>query len=164
MLKKIKDFFKELICSPSGTATLVLLVMILLSASNFINIGLLFSNNTWTIPLLLISFFVPLLLFRATHGSKNFKLVGNLNLPKKYHVPTILFSFLLLIYFLFLEVVMTKSKKLTLVVAIVVILALLVVASITKGVDKTVRNVGILAREGMRQTDRTILEIMLQND
>ena len=35
---------------------------------------------------------------------------------------------------------------------------------VTKGVDKTVRNVGILAREGMRQTDRTILEIMRQND
>ena len=35
---------------------------------------------------------------------------------------------------------------------------------VTKGVDKTVRNVGILAREGMRETDRTILEIMLQED
>ena len=35
---------------------------------------------------------------------------------------------------------------------------------VTKGVDNTVRNVGILAREGMRQTDRTILEIMLSND
>ena len=34
---------------------------------------------------------------------------------------------------------------------------------VTKGVDNTVRNVGILAREGMRQTDRTILEIMLAN-
>ena len=34
---------------------------------------------------------------------------------------------------------------------------------ITKGADKTVRNIGILAREGMRQTDRTILEIMLNN-
>ena len=34
---------------------------------------------------------------------------------------------------------------------------------VTKGVDNTVRNVGILAREGMRQTDRTILEIMLSN-
>ena len=32
---------------------------------------------------------------------------------------------------------------------------------ITKGVDKTVLNVGRLAREGMRQTDQTILEIML---
>ncbi len=35
---------------------------------------------------------------------------------------------------------------------------------VTKGVDKTVRNVGILAREGMRETDRTILEIMLRDD
>ena len=35
---------------------------------------------------------------------------------------------------------------------------------VTKGVDKTVTNVGRLAREGMRETDRTILEIMLQED
>ena len=35
---------------------------------------------------------------------------------------------------------------------------------VTKGVDATVRNVGILAREGMRETDKTILEIMLNND
>ena len=35
---------------------------------------------------------------------------------------------------------------------------------VTKGVDKTVRNVGILAREGMKDTDKTILEIMLRED
>lgn len=35
---------------------------------------------------------------------------------------------------------------------------------VTKGVDNTVHNVGRLAREGMRETDRTILEIMLAND
>ncbi len=35
---------------------------------------------------------------------------------------------------------------------------------VTKGVDQTVRNVGVLAREGMRETDRTILEIMMSND
>lgn len=34
---------------------------------------------------------------------------------------------------------------------------------VTKGVDKTVQNVGRLASEGMRQTDKTILEIMLSN-
>ena len=34
---------------------------------------------------------------------------------------------------------------------------------ITKGVDKTVHNVGRLAREGMKETDRTILEIMMSN-
>ena len=32
---------------------------------------------------------------------------------------------------------------------------------VTKGVDKTVINVGRLAREGMRETDKTILQIML---
>ncbi len=32
---------------------------------------------------------------------------------------------------------------------------------VTKGADKTVVNVGRLAREGMRETDKTILEIML---
>ena len=35
---------------------------------------------------------------------------------------------------------------------------------VTKGADNTVRNIGILAREGMRQTDKTILEIMLQTE
>lgn len=35
---------------------------------------------------------------------------------------------------------------------------------VTKGVDNTVYNVGKLAREGMRETDCTILEIMLSND
>ena len=34
---------------------------------------------------------------------------------------------------------------------------------VTKGADKTVVNVGRLAREGMRQTDKTILEIMLND-
>ena len=34
---------------------------------------------------------------------------------------------------------------------------------VTKGVDKTVVNVGRLAREGMKQTDKTILEIMLSD-
>ena len=32
---------------------------------------------------------------------------------------------------------------------------------VTKGVDRTVNNVGRLAREGMRETDKTILKIML---
>ena len=32
---------------------------------------------------------------------------------------------------------------------------------VTKGVDNTLANVGVLARSGMRQTDSTILDIML---
>ena len=35
---------------------------------------------------------------------------------------------------------------------------------VTKGVDNTVYNIGKLAREGMRQTDKTILEIMMSCD
>jgi len=35
---------------------------------------------------------------------------------------------------------------------------------VTKGVDKTVQNVGRLAREGMRATDKTILDIMLSEE
>ena len=35
---------------------------------------------------------------------------------------------------------------------------------VTKGVDNTVSNVGRLAREGMRETDKTILKIMLNED
>ncbi len=31
---------------------------------------------------------------------------------------------------------------------------------VTKGVDNTIRNIGLLAKEGMHQTDRTILDIM----
>lgn len=34
---------------------------------------------------------------------------------------------------------------------------------VTKGVDKTVINIGRLAREGMKETDKTILEIMLSD-
>ena len=34
---------------------------------------------------------------------------------------------------------------------------------VTKGADQTVTNVGRLAREGMRETDRTILKIMLED-
>ena len=33
---------------------------------------------------------------------------------------------------------------------------------VSDSVDKTIRNVGILAQQGMLQTDRTILEIMQQ--
>ena len=31
---------------------------------------------------------------------------------------------------------------------------------VTKGVDNTIANVGVLAKQGMQQTDRVILKIM----
>lgn len=33
---------------------------------------------------------------------------------------------------------------------------------VTKGVDNTIANIGVLAKEGMRETDHTILSIMTQ--
>lgn len=33
---------------------------------------------------------------------------------------------------------------------------------VTKGVDDTIANVGLLAQQGMRQTDQTILSIMTE--
>ena len=87
-----------MICSDSGTATLSLLIMILITVSNFINVGLLFSNNFWMIPMLAISFLAPVLLFKATHGGKKYIPTFHLNLPKKYHIPTIVFSILLLAF------------------------------------------------------------------
>ena len=35
---------------------------------------------------------------------------------------------------------------------------------VTKGADKTLSNIGRLAREGMRETDRTILKIMMNEE
>ena len=34
---------------------------------------------------------------------------------------------------------------------------------VTKGVEKTICNVGELAREGMRETDRKIIQLMLKD-
>jgi L-cysteine desulfidase len=34
---------------------------------------------------------------------------------------------------------------------------------VTKGVENTIRNVGRLARDGMSETDREIIKIMLNN-
>ena len=35
---------------------------------------------------------------------------------------------------------------------------------ITKGVENTIRNVGILGHDGMKATDRTIMDIMLRRN
>ena len=34
---------------------------------------------------------------------------------------------------------------------------------VKKGVENTIRNVGLLAREGMSSTDKEIIKIMLEN-
>lgn len=98
MIRKIKDFLHEIVYSPCGTATLTLLVMLLIAIFNFVNMGLLSSNNDWMIPMIALSFLAPFFLFKATHGGKKYELTTHKNLPKKYHIPTIVFSILLLAF------------------------------------------------------------------
>ena len=97
MFKKIKDFFLELILAPSGTALVVFLSMLILSIFNFISTTFLTSSNIWIIPIILIAFFCPFLIFRASRGGKKYLPTLHLSAPKKIHVPTILFATLLII-------------------------------------------------------------------
>ena len=98
MLKKIKNLLHEMMYSSSGTATLVLLIMLFVTIFNFVNVGLLFSNNAFILPMLALSFALPFLLFVAKRGGKKYKFTNHLALPKKHHIPTIIFSVLLLAF------------------------------------------------------------------
>ena len=97
MLKKIKDFFLELILAPSGTALVVFLSMLMLSVFNLISTTFLTSNNAWMIPVMLISFLLPFFIFRASRGGKKYLPTLHLSVPKKIHLPAILFATLLII-------------------------------------------------------------------
>ena len=85
-----------MIFSSSGTALMVFFILALIAIFNLINVGLLFSDNWWMIPMIAIAFLVPFFIFRATRGGKEYIPTLNLSLPKRYHVPTILLSALLL--------------------------------------------------------------------
>ena len=97
MLQKIKDFFREMLFSSSGTAFLTFLIMSLIAIFNLLNSTLLFSNNVFIIPMLAIAFVLPFIVFAASRGGKEYLPTLHLSLPKKQHVPTIIFSILLLI-------------------------------------------------------------------
>ena len=97
MIKKIGDFLSGLLRDSSGTALMVFLVMLLLSIFNLINTTLLTSSNAWMLPVLLISFLVPFFIFRASRGAKKYLPTIHVSLPRKIHVPTIIFSTLLVI-------------------------------------------------------------------
>lgn len=96
MLKKIKDFFREMLFSYTGTATLVLCVMILISTFNFVSIAFLNSSNLWLMPILALAFLVPFFVFRASRGGKKYTLTHHVALPKAYHLPTIILSVVLM--------------------------------------------------------------------
>ena len=97
MLKKIKDFFLELILAPSGTALVVFLSMLMLSVFNLISTTSLTSSNAWMIPVMLVSILIPFFIFRASRGGKKYLPTLHLSVPKKIHLPAILFATLLII-------------------------------------------------------------------
>ena len=94
MLKKIKSFLKDMIYSPSGTSAIAFLVMLFLAIFNLLNTAWLFSNNWFMIPMLAISFLVPLLIFRVTRGGKKYVPTTHFNLPRKHHIFIIVFAIL----------------------------------------------------------------------
>ena len=98
MLEKIKNFFKEALYSASGTATLTFLIMLFIAIFNFINQALLFSNNWFILPMIAISFLIPILIFGNSRGGKKYIPTRHLNLPRRHHFQIIVLSILLLTF------------------------------------------------------------------
>lgn len=96
MLKKIKDFLLEMLFAPSGAAFLVFAIMLLLSLFNLINTVVFYSGNGWMLLMIPISFCVPLYFFWMSRGGKKYLPSIHFSLPKKVHIPTIIFSTALL--------------------------------------------------------------------
>lgn len=97
MIKKIKDFFLEMLCAPTGAALTVFAIMLLLSLFNLINSVLLFQSNAWMLLMLPISFLLPFFMFRASRGGSKYLPTQHLSFPSRIHIPTIIFSSALLI-------------------------------------------------------------------
>ena len=92
MLKKIKDYLLGLLWAPSGTALLVFAIMLLLSLCNFINTTVFFKGNAWMILMIPLSFGLPSFIFWASRGANKYIPTINFGMPKKIHIPTIIFS------------------------------------------------------------------------
>ena len=111
MLKRIKDFFTEMLYAPTGSLLLVFAIMLLLSIFNLINTTLLFSSNAWMIPMVAIAFLVPFFVFRKSRGGKKYLPTLHLSVPKKYHIPTIIFStILILLGSMLLKILLVNGK------------------------------------------------------
>ena len=96
MLRKIEDFLKELLYATSGTAFLVFTVMLMLLLCNIINTTLFLSSNAWMIVMIPLAFALPFLVFRNSRGGDGYIPTTNFSLPKKIHIPTIVFSSLVI--------------------------------------------------------------------
>ena len=111
MLKRIKDFFAEMLYAPIGALLLVFAIMLMLSIFNLINTTLLFSSNTWMLPMIALAFLVPYFIFRAFRGGKKYLPAQHLETPKRYHIPIILLSTgLILLGSMLIKILLIKGK------------------------------------------------------
>ena len=82
--------------APSGTALLTFAIMLLLSLFNLINTTLFFSGNGWMILILPLAFIPVSFIFWISRGGKKYMPTIHFEMPKKIHIPIIIFSTALL--------------------------------------------------------------------
>ena len=97
MTKKLKNYLLKLLFGDYGAILLSFSIMVLLSVFNLIN-TVFFSSTIWGMLLfVLLAFVPPLAIFIASRTQKYFPTL-HLGSLKKYHIPTIVYSFFLLIF------------------------------------------------------------------
>lgn len=95
--QKFKIFLREVVFAPAGEALLVFCIMLLLALSALIGSLFLKSTVGWFLPSVLISFGLPCLLFVRARGGKKYVPTFHLSLPRRCHVPTLIFGALTLV-------------------------------------------------------------------
>lgn len=83
--------------APSGAAFLVFAIMLLLSLFNLINTTLFFSGNELMLLMIPIAYALPFFIFWLSRGGKKYIPTIHFELPKRVHIPTIIFSTLLML-------------------------------------------------------------------
>ena len=97
MIKKIKEYLLKILFSNYAAILLAFSVMLLLCLFNLINTVFL-ASSTWTMLLFIpLAFCVPLAFFILSRKERYFPSYHFAKI-KKYHVPTIIYSFFLLIF------------------------------------------------------------------
>ena len=111
MLKRIRNFFSKMINSSLGTAFLSFAIMLLLSIFALINQSLPLPSNALMLPIILLAFALPTLIFVKFRGGKEYMKFFSPALPTKAHIPMIIWSTLLICFgSTFLKIVFIDGK------------------------------------------------------
>lgn len=96
-MNKVKHFLLTLLWESSGTAFLCFAIMLALSIFNLINSTMLSYTNAWMLLFIPLAFLPPAVIFAASRGGKEYVPTVHLSFPKKHHVPTLIYSTVLMI-------------------------------------------------------------------